>query len=101
LYGGQIANAKALETTWKINRSEKGSLNGSLKYVYFDFNGNALSAVGYEMLEGLRPGTNWTWNLSFQKIIGKNLQLSLNYSGRMMEGQPAVHTGGMELRAYF
>ena len=101
LYGGQIANAKALETTWKINRSEKGSLNGSLKYVYFDFNGNALSAVGYEMLEGLRPGTNWTWNLSFQKIVGKNLQLSLNYGGRLMQGQTAVHTGGMELRAYF
>jgi hypothetical protein len=75
LYGGETAKSKALETTWKINRSEKGSLNGSLKYVYFDFDGTALSAVGYEMLEGLRPGTNWTWNLSFQKIIGKNLQI--------------------------
>jgi hypothetical protein len=84
-----------------VNRSEKGSLNGSLKYVYFDFSGNALSAVGYEMLEGLRPGTNWTWNLSFQKIVGKNLQLSLTYGGRQMEGQKTVHTGGMELRAYF
>ncbi len=101
LYGGEMAKSSALETTWKINRSEKGSLNGSLKYVYFDFDGTALSAVGYEMLEGLRPGTNWTWNLSFQKIIGKNLQLSLNYGGRLMQDQPAVHTGGMELRAYF
>ena len=101
LYGGQSAKSKSLETTWKINRSEKGSLNGSLKYVYFDFNGTALSAVGYEMLEGLRPGTNWTWNLSYQKILGKNLQLSLNYGGRLMQGQTAVHTGGMELRAYF
>ncbi|MEY4992105.1 MAG: hypothetical protein RI948_982 [Bacteroidota bacterium] len=101
LYGGETAKSKALETTWKINRSEKGSLNGSLKYVYFDFNGTALSAVGYEMLEGLRPGTNWTWSLSFQKIVGKNLQLSLNYGGRLMQGQTAVHTGGMELRAYF
>jgi len=101
LYGGQKAQSKSLETTWKVNRSEKGSLNGSLKYVYFDFSGNALSAVGYEMLEGLRPGTNWTWNLSFQKIVGKNLQLSLTYGGRQMEGQKTVHTGGMELRAYF
>ena len=99
--GGQTALSKSLEATWKFNQSEKGSLNGSLKYVYFDFNGTALSAVGYEMLEGLRPGTNWTWNLSFQKIIGKNLQLSLNYGGRLMQGQAAVHTGGMELRANF
>jgi hypothetical protein len=101
LYGGQIAQSKSLETTCKFNRSEKGSLNASVKYVYFEFNGNALSAVGYEMLEGLRPGTNWTWNMSFQQIIGKNLQLSLTYSGRQMEGQKTVHTGGMELRAYF
>ena len=99
--GGQTALSKSLEATWKFNQSEKGSLNGSLKYVYFDFNGTALSAVGYEMLEGLRPGTNWTWNLSFQKIIGKNLKLSLNYGGRLMQGQAAVHTGGMELRANF
>lgn len=101
LYGGQSAKSKSLETTWKINQSEKGSFNGALKYVYFDFNGTALSAVGYEMLEGLRPGTNWTWNLSYQKILGKNLQLSLNYGGRLMQGQTAVHTGAMELRAYF
>ena len=101
LYGGQSAKSKSLETTWKINRSEKGSFNGAFKYVYFDFDGTALSAVGYEMLEGLRPGTNWTWNLSYQKILGKNLQLSLNYGGRLMDGQSAVHTGGMELRAYF
>jgi hypothetical protein len=53
------------------------------------------------MLEGLRPGTNWTWSLSFQKIVGKNLQLSLSYGGRLMEGLQMVHTGGMELRANF
>ena len=100
-YGGQQANAKSLEATWKVNKSENGSLNGTIKYVHYDFNGVALSAVGYEMLEGLRPGTNWTWSLSFQKIIGKNLQLSLNYGGRLMDGLPAVHTGGMELRANF
>lgn len=99
--GGQTALSKSLEATWKFNQSEKGSLNGSFKYVNFDFTGSALSAVGYEMLEGLRPGTNWTWSLSFQKIVGKNLQLSLNYGGRLMEGLPVVHTGGMELRANF
>ncbi len=100
-FGGQEALSKSVETTWKINRSQNGSLNGSFKYVYFDFSGAALSAVGYEMLEGLRPGANWTWSLSFQKIVGKNLLLSFNYGGRLMEGLPAVHTGGMELRANF
>lgn len=101
VFGGQQARSKALETTWKFNQSENGSISGGIKYVNFDFDGSALSAAGYEMLDGLKPGTNWTWNLSFQKIVGKNLQLSLNYSGRLMQGLPAIHTGGMELRAFF
>lgn len=101
VFGGQQARSKALETTWKFNQSENGSISGGVKYVNFDFTGTALSAAGYEMLDGLKPGTNWTWNLSFQKIVGKNLQLSLNYSGRLMQGLPAIHTGGMELRAFF
>jgi hypothetical protein len=100
-YGGQQTTLKAVETTYKFNRSENGSLNASFKYAHFDFEGNPLTAVAYEMLEGLRPGKNWTWGLSFQKIVGKNLQLSLNYGGRLMEGLPVVHTGGMELRANF
>ena len=53
------------------------------------------------MLEGLRAGANLTWGLNFQKTLGKNLQLSLHYSGRAANGQRSIHTGGMELRAFF
>ena len=101
LYGGQIANSKTLEAAWKVNQSEKGSFNGNFKYAYYNFSGNILSAAAYEMLDGLKPGTNWTWQFSFQKIVGKNLQLSLNYSGRKMPNSKFIHVGGMELRATF
>ena len=33
------------------------------------FNGNALSAVGFQMLEGLQPGKNQTWRLLFTKEL--------------------------------
>ena len=100
-FGGQNALSKTVETTWKINQSSEGSFSGSIKYLHFDFNGEILSAAAYEMLDGLKPGTNWTWQVNFQKTVGKNLQLSLNYSGRLMPNQKIIHAGGMELRAYF
>jgi hypothetical protein len=53
------------------------------------------------MLEALRPGTNYTWNLSYQRSVSKNLQLDLQYNGRRSENTRTIHSGGMELRAFF
>jgi hypothetical protein len=64
-------------------------------------NGNKNSSLGYEMLEALQPGLNFTWALGWQTNIGKNMQLNLTYNGRKSEGANAVHTGNMMVRAYF
>ncbi|MFM6946729.1 MAG: hypothetical protein ACKOWW_06270 [Flavobacteriales bacterium] len=101
IYGLEKSLAKSIEFSWKINKSEQSSVTGNVKYIYFNFSGNQQSAVAYEMLEGLRAGSNITWGLNFQKTLGKNLQLSLHYSGRSMQAQRIIHTGGMELRAFF
>ena len=101
IYGQEKSLAKSVDFSWKINKTEQSSITGNIKYIYFDFNGNQQSAVAYEMLEGLRAGANLTWGLNFQKTLGKNLQLSLHYSGRAANGQRSIHTGGMELRAFF
>ncbi|MFT5582230.1 MAG: hypothetical protein ACI9G9_001495, partial [Psychromonas sp.] len=59
------------------------------------------SAVGYELLESLKPGVNYTWNLSYQRSLSKNLQISIQYNGRKSEENLAIHSGGMEVRAFF
>ncbi|MEN9742518.1 MAG: hypothetical protein RLZZ65_323 [Bacteroidota bacterium] len=101
IYGAETSLARSVDLAWKVNHTEQSSITGNLKYIYFDFNGNIQSAVAYEMLEGLRAGANWTWSLNFQKTLGKNLQLNLHYNGRAANGQRVIHTGGLELRAYF
>jgi hypothetical protein len=53
------------------------------------------------MLEGLRSGANYTWNFSYQRSVSRNLQLSLQYNGRKSENNRTIHSGGMELRAFF
>jgi len=65
------------------------------------YDGTTNSAVGFEMLQGLKPGINYIWEISYQRLISKNLQLSINYNGRKSENSSTIHSGGMELRALF
>jgi hypothetical protein len=53
------------------------------------------------MLEGLQNGKNVTWKIGFQKNMSNNVQLSINYNGRKLENNQTIHTGGMQLRAFF
>ena len=66
-----------------------------------DFEGNAFSPVGYQLLNGLQPGTNYTWSLLAQKKLTKYLDLNLTYQGRKSETSTTIHTGNVQLRAYF
>ncbi len=100
-FGGEKAIVYELGTTFKYNQAEKGSLQGGFKVVDIDYNGSQNSALGFEMLEALRPGINYTWNVGYQRSISKNLQLSIQYNGRKSENTRTIHSGGMEVRAFF
>jgi hypothetical protein len=86
---------------WSFNQTQKYAVNGELRYVDNQFSGQAFSPVGFQMLEGLQPGSNITWNLLFQKKITQFLDLNLNYNGRSTESSRTVHNGSVQLKAYF
>jgi hypothetical protein len=86
---------------WSFNQSQKYAVNGELRYVNNEFDGQAFSPVGFQMLEGLQPGQNLTWNLLVQKKVTNFLDLNLSYSGRNSETARTVHTGSVQLKAYF
>ena len=77
------------------------SINGELNYFANNFQGNSNTPVAYQMMEGLQPGKNYTWSLLAQKKITKFLDLNLNYLGRKNETSKAIHTGTIQLKAYF
>jgi len=87
--------------SFAYSNAEKISINGEFNYINNLFDGSAYSPVAYQMLEGLQPGTNFTWRVLFQKRITKYLDANLTYFGRKSETTKAVHTGIMQLRAYF
>lgn len=101
LFGGENTRLTDLGLLFKYNQVEKGSLLGGFNTINIQFDGVENNAVAYEMLESLRPGINYTWNLGYQRTISKNLQLSLQYNGRKSEGNRTIHAGGLEVRAFF
>lgn len=100
-FGGEVSTVLELGSSVKFNQREKGSFQGNIRAVNIRYNGVQNSALGFEMLEGLKPGMNFTWNFGYQRSISKNLQLSIQYQGRRSEDNRTIHSGGMEVRALF
>ena len=88
-------------TSFTINSDKGFSFNGEFSHYNNLFDGNSLSAVGFQMLEGLQVGKNQTWRLLLQKKITTYLDINFNYLGRKSETSKAIHTGSVQLRAYF
>ena len=55
----------------------------------------------YEMTKGNGKGSNYDWSARASYRLGKNLNLTVNYTGEAKIGRPVIHTGRMELRAFF
>ena len=88
-------------TKLRYSRNQKFRIQGEFNFIHYEYGFPDNTPIAYQMLEGLKPGRNGTWNLIFQKEIYKNLMLNLNYSGRVSQEHRAIHTGQVELRASF
>lgn len=85
----------------RYSKAAKTTLNATFKLINIDFTGDENSAIGYELLEALRPGKNYTWNLNVQQRLGNGLQLSLRYDGRKSGDSNTVHVGRVQVSALF
>ncbi|PKQ44686.1 hypothetical protein [Confluentibacter flavum] len=88
-------------TSFTLANNEKGAINGELNYFSNAFEGNPNTPVAYQMLEGLQPGKNFTWTLLAQKKLTDFLDVNLSYYGRKTETSKTIHTGSIQLKAYF
>ncbi|MBL4905350.1 MAG: hypothetical protein JKZ00_04945, partial [Flavobacteriaceae bacterium] len=80
---------------------KKSQINAEVNLFLNDFEGNQNSPVSYQMLEGLQSGKNYTWSLGYQKKMNSFLHLTFNYLGRKSEESNTIHTGSIQLRAFF
>ena len=99
--GNERLNQSDLGTEIQWNNSEKMTLLGTFSYINNKFIGNQESVVGNQMMEGLRAGNNFVWQLQLQRQITSFLQLNISYDGRKTETNKPIHTGSVQVQARF
>lgn len=92
-------NDFGLDLSYKL--AESINLKTQINYILNQFDGNSNSPVAFDMLDGLKPGKNTTWNLVLQKTLRKNILISLSYNGRVSESILPIHTGSLQVKAFF
>lgn len=103
LEGFEKAEINDVGLEFKYNQVDKGSLTGKANFINITYNDptNQNTPVAYEMLNALKVGYNYTWELSYQRNLTNNIQISINYSGRKSPNNKVINIGGAQVRAFF
>jgi hypothetical protein len=100
--GAEEANIVEAGLALRYNQPSKSSFQADFRLIKISYSeSNFNNSLGFEMLEGLRPGQNFTWSANWQRSLPGNLQISLLYNGRKSENQTVIHSGGVQARAFF
>lgn len=102
-YGGQFSSTHQVSLDFKYNRHNKTTVGAKVSYssIKYDDKAYANEQAQYAMLEGLKNGNNFVWNVSFEQRLSQSIQLLLSYDGRQTGSDKSVHTGRAEIRALF
>ena len=85
----------------KYSKAIQRMMTFSARYINIQFQGEENSAMGYELLNALKPGDNMTWSFILNQKLMNGLQFNVIYEGRKSESNPVVHTGRMQVTALF
>ncbi|HEX8328233.1 MAG TPA: hypothetical protein VF629_11880 [Hymenobacter sp.] len=86
----------------RLSQVNKRTVTAGTRYTRVRFDGtNPNSLVAIEILNALRPGSNFTWNLNMEQRLSNGLNITLAYDGRKASGLNTVHTGRMQVAVLF
>ncbi|HMY13781.1 MAG: hypothetical protein K1X73_03615 [Bacteroidia bacterium] len=101
----ELANEHATITTigaeCKYSSFKNGVASLGVNIISIGYNADVNSPLAFEMLEGLKKGRNYTWEISLQKNLTGNLQINIGYNGRKPQGDKIIHTANVQARAIF
>ncbi len=99
--GNETLSQQKFSVSFRTANKQNATFTGAFNWFENVFEGDVFSPVSFQILEGLEPGRNFTWNAIAQKKLTKFLELNLNYNGRKSESSRTIHTGSVQLRAFF
>ena len=88
----------------RLSQVSKRTVSAATHYTRVQFNADRAalnSVVAIEILNALRPGSNFTWNLNVEQRLSNGLNITLAYDGRKASGLNTVHTGRMQVAVLF
>ena len=100
-YGGEKSVSNSLNIESKYNILQNSSLTGRFTFNNIDYKFPPNTTVSYIMMDGLLPGKNLLWSLTFNKRLLNNLELSFQYDGRKAGTSKTVHIGRAAITALF
>jgi len=96
-----VSNSINVES--KYNVLQNSAITGKFTFNNIDFQSTtaATTTVSYIMLDGLLPGKNYLWTLTFTKRLLNNLEVNFQYDGRKPGNSRTVHVGRASITALF
>jgi hypothetical protein len=85
----------------RLSQVGKRTLTAATHVTSVRFVGDVASVVGLEVLQALRPGSNFTWNLNLEQRLANGLNITVAYDGRKASRLNVVHTGRMQVAVLF
>jgi hypothetical protein len=102
---GGVTNEKTAINTLGLELKYSSFKNGvasfNINLINIDYKSDINTPLAFEMLEGLKPGRNLTWEVGLQKNLSGNLQINVGYNGRKPQGEKTIHTANVQARAVF
>lgn len=97
----QPATINRFSVDGRYGSAAQSSISGKVSIVNIQFEGKTNNSTNYNLLEGLQPGQNYLWNLTYDTRLQGNILLSFNYEGRKNGDNRPNHVGRASLRAIF
>jgi len=104
-FGGSLGNAVAsvheLQADNQTNLGKRGFVETRFTWSNVRFPGASNSALAYDILQGLQPGSNFRWAANLRAKAADRIQTDIGYEGRRMPGSKVVHILRAEARYLF
>jgi hypothetical protein len=97
----KIAQTHQIAVDTRFGSAAKRSVSVRFSWAQVSYSGDNNSAAAYTLLEGLRTGSNFLWNISYDTRLSNNMQLNIIYDGRKAGSNKMSNVGRMGIRAVF
>jgi hypothetical protein len=82
-------------------KASKRNITVNVRFLQIAYNGAQNTPLAYEMLEALRVGTNFTWQMNWVERLQNGLQLTFQYEGRKSANTRLIHLGRAQIGLLF